>query len=78
MRVTELRGRLSCLHLKKAPWLQGTWPLGGIHSVRRLRSESRVAKRSLVPKKLPECSLLRPVATTLLFQHAKTPRCSPL
>ena len=29
-------------------------------------------------KKLPECSLLRSITTTLLFQHAKTPRCSQL
>ena len=72
----KLRGRLSHLPLKKAPWPQGAWPLGGTLFVRRQRSGSRVAKRSLVPKKLPECSLLRPVATTLMFQHAKTPRCS--
>ena len=72
----KLRGRLSRLPLKKAPWPQGAWPLGGTHSIRRQRSKSGVAKRSLAPKKLPECSLLRPVATTLLFQHAKTPRCS--
>ena len=74
----KLRGRLSRLLLNKAPWPQGAWPLGGTHSVRRQRSESRVAKRSLAPKKLPECSLLRPITTTLLFQHAKTPRCSQL
>ena len=74
----KLRGHLSRLLLKKAPWPQGAWPLGGTHSVRCQRGKSRVAKRSLVPKKPPECSLLWPVATTLLFQHAKTPRCSQL
>ena len=72
----KLRGRLSRLPLKKAPWPQGAWPLGRTHSVRRQRSKSGVAKRSRAPKKLPECSLPRSVATTLLFQHAKTPRCS--
>ena len=72
----KLRGRLSCLPLKKAPWPQGAWPLGGTRSIRRQRSKSGAAKRFLTPKKLPECSLLRPIATTLLFQHAKTPRCS--
>ena len=74
----KLRGRLSRLPLKKAPWPQGAWPLGGTRSVRRQRSKSEAAKRFLAPKKLPECSLLRSVATTLLFQHAKTPRCSQL
>ena len=72
----KLRGRLSRLPLKKAPWPQGAWPLGGTHSVRCQCSKSGVAKRSLAPKKLPECSLLQSVATTLPFQHAKTPRCS--
>ena len=74
----KLLGRLSRLPLKKAPWPQGAWPLDGTHPVRRQRSKSGAAKRSLTPKKLPECSLLRPVATKLLFQHAKTPRCSQL
>ena len=74
----KLRGRLSRLPLKKVPWTQGAWPLDGTHSVRCQRGKSRVARRSLAPKKLPECSLLRPVTTTLLFQHAKTARCSQL
>ena len=77
-RAMKLRGRLNRLPLKKAPWPQGAWPLGGTHSVRRQCSKSGAAKRSLAPKKLPKCSLLRPVTTTLLFQHAKTPRCSQL
>ena len=77
-RATKIRGRLSRLPLKKAPWPQGAWPLGGIRSVRRQRSKSGAAKRFLTPKKLPKCSLLWPVATTLLFQHAKTPRYSQL
>ena len=33
-RVTKLRGRPNRLLLKKAPWLQGAWPLGGTRSVR--------------------------------------------
>ena len=33
-RATKLRGRPSRLLLKKAPWLQGAWPLGGTRSVR--------------------------------------------
>ena len=77
-RATKLWGRLSRLPLKKAPWPQGAWPLGGTRSVRRQRIKSGAAKRFLAPKKLPEYSLLRPVATTLLFQHAKTPRYSQL
>ncbi len=43
-RATKLRGRLSRLPLKKAPWPQGAWPLGGTHSVRRQRSKRRAAK----------------------------------
>ena len=72
----KLQRRLSRLPLKKAPWPQGAWLLGRTRSVWCQRSKSGAAKRSLAPKKLPEWSLLRPVATTLLFQHAKTPRCS--
>ena len=72
----KLRGHLSRLPLKKAPWPQGAWPLGGTHSVRRQHSKRRAAKRSLVLKKLLVCSPHRPVTTALLLQHAKTPRCS--
>ena len=63
----KLRGCLSCLPLKKALWPRGAWPLDGTHPVRRQRSKSGAAKRFLAPKKLLECSLLRSVATTLLF-----------
>ena len=75
-RATKLRGRLSRLHLKKAPWLQGAWPLGGTHSVRRQRSKRRAAKRSLVLRKPPVCSPHRPGTNALLPQRIKTPRCT--
>ena len=74
----KLRGRLSRLPLKKAPWLQGAWPLGGTRPVRNQRGRSRAAKRSLALEKLPERSLLRLVRTTLPLQHVKTPRCTQL
>ena len=62
----KLLGRLSHLPLKKAPWLQGAWPLGGTRPVRNQRSRSRAAKRSHALEKLLERSLL---------QHVKTLRC---
>ena len=74
----KLRGRLSRLPLKKVPWPQGAWPLGGTRSVRRHRGKSRAAKKSLAREKLPERSLLWLVATTFLLQHVKTPHCSQL
>ena len=74
----KLLGRLSRLPLKKAPWLQGVRPLGGTRPVRNQRGRSRAAERSLTLLKLPERSLLRPVPTTLLLQHVKTPRCTQL
>ena len=74
----KLLGRLSRLPLKKAPWLQGAWPLGGTRPVRNQLGRSRAAKRSLALEKLPECSLLQLVPTTLLLRHIKTPRCSQL
>ena len=75
-RATKLRGRPSRLLLKKAPWLQGAWPLGGTRSVRCQRGKSRAAKKSLARKKLPGRSLLQHVATMLLLPHVKTPRYS--
>ena len=74
----KLRGRLSRLPLKKAPWPQGARPLGGTCSVRRQRGKSRAAKKSLSCKKLPGRSLLQHVATMLLLPRVKTPRCSQL
>ena len=74
----KLRRRPGRLLLRKAPWLQGAWPLGGTRSVRRQRSKSRAVKKSLARKKLPGRSLLQHVATMLLLPHAKTPRCSQL
>ena len=74
----KLRGRPSRLLLKKAPWPQGVWPLDGIRPVRRQCGKSRAAKKSLVRKKLPECSLLRLVPTTLPLPRVKTLRCSQL
>ena len=62
----KLLGRLSCLHLKKAPWPQGARPLGRTRSARRQRGKSRAAKKSLALEKLPECSLV---------QHIKTLPC---
>ena len=64
------------LLLKKTPWIQGTWPLGGTRSVRRQRGKNRAAKKSLARKKLPGRSLLQHVATMLLLPRIKTPRCS--
>ena len=78
MRAMQRRRHLCRLPLKKVPWLQGAWPLGGTRSLRCQRGKRRAAKKSLAPKKLPECSLLRPVTTMLLFQHAKTPCCFQL
>ena len=77
-RATKLRRRPGRLLHKKAPWLQGAWPLGGTRSVRCERGKSRAAKKSLALEKLPKRSLLRLVATTLLLQHVKTSRCSQL
>ena len=77
-RAMKLLGRLSRLHLKKAPWPQGARPLGGTRSVRCLRGKSRAVKKSLARKKLPGRSLLRHAATLLRLRHAKTPRCSLL
>ena len=57
-RVTKLWGHPSRLLLKKAPWLQGAWPLGGTHSVRCQRGKSRAVKKSLARKKLPGRFLL--------------------
>ena len=74
----KLRGRLNRLPLKKAPWPQGAWPLGGTRSIRCQRGKSRAAKKSLTRKKLPGRSLLQHVATMLLLPHVKTPRCSQL
>ena len=54
----KLRGCLSHIPLKKAPWPQGAWPLGGTRSVRRQRGKSRAAKKSLACKKVPGRSLL--------------------
>ena len=75
MKLRWCPGRLL---LRKAPWLQGAWPLGGTHSVSWQRGKSRAAKKSLARKKLPGRSLLQHVATMLLLPHAKTPRCSQL
>ena len=75
MKLQRCPGRLL---LRKAPWLQGAWPLGGTRSVRRQRSKSRAVKKSLARKKLPERSLLQHVATMLLLPRVKTPRCSQL
>ena len=72
VRATKLRGRLSRLLLKKAPWLQGAWPLGGTRSVRCQRGKSRAAKKSLARKKLPGRSLLQHVATIPLLQRVGT------
>ena len=74
----KLRRRPGRLLLKKAPWLQGAWPLGGTRSVRCQRSKNRAAKKSLARQKLPGRSLLQHVATMLLLSHVKTPRCSQL
>ena len=57
-RVTKLRRRPGRLLHKKAPWLQGAWPLGGTRSVRCQRSKSRAARKSLARKKLHGRSLL--------------------
>ena len=57
-RAMKLRRRPGRLLLKKAPWLQGEWPLGRTRSVRCQRGKSRAAKKSLARKKLPGCSLL--------------------
>ena len=57
-RATRLRRRPGRLLLKKTPWLQGAWPLGGTRSVRRQRGKSRTVKKSLARKKLPGRSLL--------------------
>ena len=57
-RVTKLRRRPGLLLLKKAPWIQGAWPLGGTRSVRRQRGKNRAAKKSLACQKLPGRSLL--------------------
>ena len=58
--------------LKKTPWLQGVWPLGGTRSVRCQRGKSRADKKSLARKKLPGRSLLQHVVTKLLLPHVKT------
>ena len=71
-RATKLRRRPGRLLLKKAPWLQGAWPLGGTRSVRCQRGKSRAAKESLARKKLPGRSLLQHVATMLLLPHVGT------
>ena len=74
--ATKLRGRLSRLSLKKAPWPQGAWPLGGTHSVRRQHSKRRAAKRSLVLRKSPVCSPHRLGTSTHLLRCIKTPCCT--
>ena len=71
-RAMKLRRRPGRLLLRKAPWLQGAWPLGGTRSVRCQRGKSRAAKKSLARKKLPGRSLLQHVATMLLLPHVKT------
>ena len=58
MRAMKLRRRPGRLLLRKAPWLQGAWPLGGTRSVRRQHSNNRAVKKSLAHKKLPGRSLL--------------------
>ena len=75
-RATKLRRRPGLLLLKKAPWLQGAWPLGGTRSVRCQRSKNGAAKKSLARKELPGRSLLRHTATLLQLRHAEIPRCS--
>ena len=77
-RATKLRRRPGRLLLKKAPWLQGAWPLGETRSIRCQRGKSRAAKKSLARKKLPGRSLLQHVATMLLLPRVKTPHCSQL
>ena len=68
----RLRRRPGRLLLKKTPWLQGAWPLGGTRSVRCQHSKNRAAKKSLARQKLPGRSLLQHVATILLLQHVGT------
>ena len=53
----KLLGRLSRLPLKKAPWRQGTRPLGVTHHVRRPRGEKEAITKSLGLKKAPLCFL---------------------
>ena len=71
-RATKLQRRPGCLLHKKAPWLQGAWPLGGTRTVRCQRGKSRAAKKSLARKKLPGRSLLQHVATIPPLQRVGT------
>ena len=68
----KLRRRPGRLLLRKAPWLQGAWPLGGTRSVRCQRSKNGAAKKSLARQKLPGRSLLQHVATIPLLQRVGT------
>ena len=70
--ATKLWRRPCRLLLRKAPCLQGAWPLGGTRSVRFQRGKTRAVKKSLARKKLPGRSLLQHVATMLLLPHVKT------
>ena len=60
----RLRGCLRHLLTKKAPWLQGAWPLNVTHRVQRPRDKKGAAKKSLGLKKAPPCSLHRHDKTT--------------
>ena len=71
----QLRRCLRHLLPKKVPWLQGARPLDETHHVQRPRDKKGAAKRSLVPRKVLTCSLLRHVMAASLRQHIKPPCC---
>ena len=72
----KLRGRLSRLPLKKAPWPQGARPLDETHRVQRPRNKIEAAKKSPDLKKVLTCSQRRRAKIASLHLHAKTLRCS--
>lgn len=75
MRMTQLRGHLRHLLLKKVPWLQDARPQDETHRVQRPHDKKGAAKRSLAPKKALACFLCRLAKTAPLHWHVKTPCC---